>query len=97
MSVFRKKKIEEFLCKIYTIDAELQFPIEVNDFHVVVVFSRINLLQTTARGSTIFSLVCQTIGLRECWYFGLKYQEKTSNEWKWLDMNRSVCVNNLIE
>jgi hypothetical protein len=35
--------------------------------------------------------VCQTIGLREHWYYGLKYLDKVSNEWNWLQLNRTVC------
>ncbi|CAF1477652.1 unnamed protein product [Adineta ricciae] len=75
MPVFgsRKKKSDEYYCKIFTLDAELQFTIE-----------------ATAKGNTIFSLVCQTLGLREHWYFGLKYIDKVSNEWNWLHLNRTV-------
>lgn len=38
----------------------------------------------------MFSLICQTIGLREHWYFGIKFLDKISNEWTWLQMNRNV-------
>jgi hypothetical protein len=69
-----KKKTDEYCCKIFTMDAELQFTVE-----------------TTAKGHTLFSLVCQTIGLREHWYFGLKFLDKVTSEWTWLQMNRSVC------
>ncbi|CAF4458562.1 unnamed protein product, partial [Rotaria sp. Silwood2] len=68
-----KKKSHEYLCKIFTLDAELHFTIE-----------------ATTKGNTIFSLVCQTIGLREYWYFGLKYFDKTSNEWNWLQLNHTI-------
>ncbi|CAF3491457.1 unnamed protein product [Rotaria socialis] len=68
-----KKKSDEYCCKIYTMDAELQFTIE-----------------ATAKGHTLFSLVCQTIGLREHWYFGLKFLDKLTNEWTWLHMNRTI-------
>ncbi|CAF0945510.1 unnamed protein product [Rotaria sordida] len=44
----------------------------------------------TVKGHTLFSLVCQTIGLREHWYFGLKFLDKISNEWTWLQMNRTI-------
>jgi hypothetical protein len=30
------------------------------------------------------------MGLREYWHFGLKYLDKVSNEWNWLQMNRAV-------
>ncbi|CAF3508986.1 unnamed protein product [Rotaria sp. Silwood1] len=68
-----KKKTDEYCCKVFTMDAELQFTIE-----------------ATAKGHTLFSLVCQTIGLREHWYFGLKFLDKISNEWTWLQMNRTI-------
>ncbi|CAF4184052.1 unnamed protein product, partial [Rotaria magnacalcarata] len=68
-----KKKSDEYCCKIYTMDAELQFTIE-----------------ATAKGHTLFSLVCQTIGLREHWYFGLKFLDKVTNEWTWLQVNRTI-------
>ncbi|CAF3706493.1 unnamed protein product [Adineta steineri] len=68
-----KKKSDEYYCKIFTMDAELQFTIE-----------------ATAKGNTIFSLICQTIGLREHWYFGVKYIDKFSNEWNWLQLNRTI-------
>ncbi|UJR32184.1 hypothetical protein I4U23_019648 [Adineta vaga] len=68
-----KKKSDEYCCKIFTMDAELQFPIE-----------------ATVKGQTLFSLICQTIGLREHWYFGLKFLDKVSNEWTWLQMNRTI-------
>lgn len=38
----------------------------------------------------MFSLICQTIGLREHWYFGVRFLDKVSNEWTWLQMNRTV-------
>ncbi|CAM4798644.1 unnamed protein product [Rotaria magnacalcarata] len=75
MPVFgsRKKKSDEFNCRIFTLDAELHFTIE-----------------ATTKGSTIFSLVCQTIGLREYWYFGLKFIDITSHELNWLQLNRTI-------
>ncbi|CAF4460392.1 unnamed protein product, partial [Rotaria socialis] len=47
-------------------------------------------IEATAKGHTLFSLVCQTIGLREHWYFGLKFLDKLTNEWTWLHMNRTI-------
>ncbi|CAF3507952.1 unnamed protein product [Rotaria socialis] len=47
-------------------------------------------IEATTKGSTIFSLVCQTIGLREYWYFGLKFIDKTSRELNWLQLNRTI-------
>ncbi|CAF1129148.1 unnamed protein product [Rotaria sordida] len=47
-------------------------------------------IEATTKGSTIFSLVCQTIGLREYWYFGLKYFDKISHEWNWLQSNHTI-------
>ncbi|CAF3574913.1 unnamed protein product [Adineta steineri] len=74
MPVFSsKKKSDEYCCKIFTMDAELQFTVE-----------------ATAKGHTLFSLVCQTIGLREHWYFGLKFLDKITNEWTWLQMNKTI-------
>ncbi|CAF0832270.1 unnamed protein product [Adineta ricciae] len=68
-----KKKSDGYCCKIFTMDAELQFTIE-----------------ATAKGQDLYSLVCQTIGLREHWYFGLKFLDKVSNEWTWLQLNRPI-------
>ncbi|CAF4908147.1 unnamed protein product [Rotaria sp. Silwood1] len=47
-------------------------------------------IEATTKGNTIFSLVYQTIGLREHWYFGLKYYDKTLNEWNWLQLNHTI-------
>ncbi|CAF3740974.1 unnamed protein product [Rotaria sordida] len=47
-------------------------------------------IEATTKGNTIFSLVCQTIGLREYWYFGLKYFDKISHEWNWLQSNHTI-------
>ncbi|CAF1069035.1 unnamed protein product [Rotaria sordida] len=47
-------------------------------------------IEATTKGNTIFSLVCQTIGLREYWYFGLKYFDKVSHEWNWLQSNHTI-------
>ncbi|CAF3997388.1 unnamed protein product [Adineta steineri] len=47
-------------------------------------------VEATAKGHTLFSLVCQTIGLREHWYFGLKFLDKITNEWTWLQMNKTI-------
>ncbi|CAF0981528.1 unnamed protein product, partial [Didymodactylos carnosus] len=46
-------------------------------------------IEVSTKGRDIFNLVCQTIGLREHWYFGLKYLDK-SNEWTWLTMNKTI-------
>ncbi|CAF1252588.1 unnamed protein product, partial [Didymodactylos carnosus] len=43
----------------------------------------------STKGLDLFNLVCQTIGLREHWYFALKYLD-TSNEWAWLNLNKTI-------
>jgi len=46
-------------------------------------------LEWKATGRTLLELVCQLIGLRELWYFGLQF-EHSSGFITWLQMDKKV-------
>nr|BAF49216.1 Mt-merlin [Molgula tectiformis] len=51
------------------------------------------VVKSTAKGRAIFDLVCQTIGLRETWYFGLSYQG--SHRQAWVKPNRQLIKHDI--
>lgn len=46
------------------------------------------LLQVKWKGKDLFDLVCRTLGLRETWFFGLRYNVKDTVAW--LKMEKKV-------
>lgn len=38
-------------------------------------------LQVKWKGKDLFDLVCRTVGLRETWFFGLRYTVKDTYAW----------------
>ncbi|XP_070572381.1 merlin-like [Ptychodera flava] len=47
-----------------------------------------------ATGKQLFELVCRTIGLRETWYFGLKYRDKKNHN-VWLRPEKKIVEQDL--
>lgn len=45
-------------------------------------------LQVKWKGKDLFDLVCRTVGLRETWFFGLRYIVKDT--YAWLKMEKRV-------
>jgi len=59
--------------RVSTMDADLEFTVE-----VCVLFASLYLFdivppQGRATGQELFDMVARTVGLREVWYFGLRY------------------------
>uniref|UniRef100_A0A7G3AT14 Moesin/ezrin/radixin homolog 1 n=2 Tax=Lutzomyia longipalpis TaxID=7200 RepID=A0A7G3AT14_LUTLO len=73
MRPFRRKKSKK------------QLPVKVITFDSELEFH----LEQRATGQFLFELVCQTIGLRETWYFGLQYEDSKGNL-SWLKMDKKV-------
>lgn len=85
--------------QVTTVDAVLEFSIEVGgaDCHgggwqhcanpfVHSFFSP----QAKSTGKQLFDLVTRTIGLREVWYFGLRYTDSKGFT-TWLRFDKKVC------
>lgn len=88
MPPFRRKKSgKSFPVKVCTLDAELEFSLEVSFNPVAwslcycqiscceITMLNVLYLQWRSTGRDLFDLVCRTIGLRETWYFGLQYED----------------------
>lgn len=85
--------------QVTTVDAVLEFSIEVGgaDCHVRVGSTVPNLWlppssppQAKSTGKQLFDLVTRTIGLREVWYFGLRYTDSKGFT-TWLRFDKKVC------
>lgn len=92
-----------FPVKVLTMDADLEFHIEVRPSSSPLPLLRPSSsplllparadatgVQVEALGRDLFDLVCRTIGLREIWYFGLQY-ETTKGHVRWLQMGKKVA------
>ncbi|XP_055537036.1 merlin isoform X3 [Wyeomyia smithii] len=73
MAPFRRKKSSK------------EFPVKVCTYDSELEFH----LEHRATGSYLFDLICRTIGLRETWYFGLRYVDKKGYK-SWLKMDKKV-------
>lgn len=49
-----------------------------------------SVLQVKWKGKDLFDLVCRTLGLRETWFFGLRYNIKDTVAW--LKMDKKVTA-----
>lgn len=50
------------------------------------------VFQVKWKGKDLFDLVCRTLGLRETWFFGLRYDIKDTVAWLKMDKKVSVTV-----
>lgn len=73
MAPFRRKKSSK------------EFPVKVCTYDSELEFH----LEHRATGGFLFDLICRTIGLRETWYFGLRYMDKKGYSC-WLKMDKKV-------
>ncbi|XP_055590272.1 moesin/ezrin/radixin homolog 2 isoform X1 [Uranotaenia lowii] len=73
MAPFRRKKSNK------------EFPVKVCTYDSELEFH----LEHRATGGYLFDLICRTIGLRENWYFGLRYVDKKGYH-SWLKMDKKV-------
>lgn len=48
------------------------------------------VFQVKWKGKDLFDLVCRTLGLRETWFFGLRYDIKDTVAW--LKMDKKVSA-----
>lgn len=48
-------------------------------------------MQVKWKGKDLFDLVCRTIGLRETWFFGLRYTVKDTYAWLKMEKRVSYC------
>ena len=64
MPVFRsgKKKSDEYYCKIFTMDAELQFTIEVNQLFYVQLFDRQSIFRQQRKEIQYFHWFVKQLG-----------------------------------
>lgn len=51
--------------------------------------------QVKWKGKDLFDLVCRTIGLRETWFFGLRYTVKDT--YAWLKPEKQVSVGGILQ
>lgn len=57
----------------------------VNKANKVLLISCCFVFQVKWKGKDLFDLVCQTLGLRETWFFGLRYNIKDTVAWLKMD------------
>jgi merlin protein len=89
MDVETTKKCKLFAVRVSTMDADLEFKLEVcRALPHMHTHARV---QEKALGRDLFDLVCRTLGLREVWYFGLQYKN-TKGVLLWLRMHDKVCA-----
>lgn len=50
------------------------------------------VFQVKWKGKDLFDLVCRTLGLRETWFFGLRYDIKDTVAWLKMDKKVSAVV-----
>lgn len=60
--------------------------------HQLVLSSGCFVLQVKWKGKDLFDLVCRTLGLRETWFFGLRYNIKDTVAWLKMDKKASVLL-----
>lgn len=48
------------------------------------------MFQVKWKGKDLFDLVCRTLGLRETWFFGLRYDIKDTVAWLKMEKKASV-------
>lgn len=83
--------------QVTTVDAVLEFSIEVGGANCHGAgWQLAHLLlppsppQAKSTGKQLFDLVTRTIGLREVWYFGLRYTDSKGFT-TWLRFDKKVC------
>lgn len=64
-----------------------------------------SVLQVKWKGKDLFDLVCRTLGLRETWFFGLRYNIKDTVAWLKMDkkvtaalklLKKTMCYENAV-
>ena len=84
--------------RVSTMDADLEFTIEVGrSYHAMNYFAVKQLScallphQSKATGQDLFDMVARTVGLREVWYFGLRYVDD-KGFFSWLRTDKKVMI-----
>ena len=63
--------------RVSTMDADLEFTVEVCELLMLVLSLVVTVsIQGKATGQELFDMVARTVGLREVWYFGLRYVDE---------------------
>lgn len=83
--------------RVSTMDADLEFTIEVGgSCHYDYYKQLLRVLlphQGKATGQDLFDMVARTVGLREVWYFGLRYVDDKGFV-SWLRTDKKVMIYN---